>query len=105
MIELTRRSSFLYKISINPTRSLRGSPALKTGQTRARLPCLRARPHRAALFYYRPGPGGPIIKWVMVFADLGKTSPVNGRTSPVKVMTLAGARHHAGHREGQLRCR
>jgi hypothetical protein len=36
---------------------------LKTGQTRARLPCLRARPDRAALFYYRPGPEGPIIKW------------------------------------------
>ena len=36
--------------------------AVRQGR-RARLPCLRARPDRAALFYYRAGPRGPIIKW------------------------------------------
>ena len=30
---------------------------------RARLPCLRARPDRAALFYYRASRTGPVIKW------------------------------------------
>ena len=38
-------------------------PPVRQGRRDARLPCLRARPDRAALFYYRASRTGPVIKW------------------------------------------
>ena len=37
--------------------------AVRQGRRDARLPCLRARPDRATLFYYRASRTGPVIKW------------------------------------------